>query len=269
MTTRVALLSIAALVTVYAYLNTNWFDFLKNASTDLSAPLYWVSDLPARAGEWADNRTLPRSKLLQENEALRTELLVHKRKVQQMASLAAENIRLRQLLNSAELLEDRVIIAELIGIAPDPSIHKVIVNKGSSDGVYVGQAMVDASGLMGQVVQVGHGTSQVLLITDTSHALPVQINRNGVRLIAEGIGDLYQLAIRHVSNTADIKEGDLLVSSGLGQRFPVGYPVAEVVEVHFDPGRAFASVIAQPMADMNKSRHVLLVFDQPPSEISE
>ncbi len=269
MTTRVALFSIAALVSVYAYLYTDWFDSLRNASTDLSAPLYWVSDFPARAGEWADNRMMSRSRLIQENEALRTELLVHKRKVQQMASLAAENIRLRHLLNSAELLEDRVIIAELIGIAPDPDIHIVVVNKGASDGVYVGQAMVDANGLMGQVVQVGQGSSQVLLITDTTHALPVQINRNGVRLIAEGIGNLYQLAIRHVSNTVDIKEGDLLVSSGLGQRFPVGYPVAEVVDVQFDSGRAFAYVIAKPMADMNKSRHVLLIFDQPPSEVEQ
>lgn len=209
---------------------------------------------------------MSRSRLVKENEALRTELLVHKRKLQKMASLVAENVRLRQLLNSAELIADRVIIAELIGIAPDPTIHKVIINKGSKDGVYAGQAMVDANGLMGQVVEVGRGSSQVLLITDTTHALPVQINRNGVRLVAEGIGSLYELAIRHVSNTVDIKVGDLLVSSGLGQRFPVGYPVAEVVEVRADPGRPFSHVVARPTAEMNRSRHVLLVFDQPPSE---
>jgi len=232
----------------------------------MSAPLYWVSDLPTRAGEWADNRLMSRGRLVQQNDALRTEILVHKRKLQQMASLAAENVRLRQLLNSADMLEDRVIIAELIGVAPDPTIHKVIVNKGSSDGVYVGQAMVDANGLMGQVVQVGRHSSQVLLITDTTHALPVQINRNGVRLVAEGVGSLYELAIRHVSSTVDVKIGDLLVSSGLGQRFPIGYPVAEVIGVRFDPGKPFAHVIARPMAEMNKSRHVLLVFDQPPSD---
>jgi len=259
-------LVIAALAITYASLYTDWFDQLKAKTTDLSAPLYWVSDLPARASEWADNRMMSRTRLIQENEVLRTELLVHKRKLQQMAALAAENMRLRQLLNSAELLEDRVIVAELIGISPDPNVHKVIINKGSNDGVYIGQAMVDANGLMGQVVQAGHNSSQVLLITDTTHALPVQINRNGVRLVAEGIGSLYELAIRHVSNTEDIKVGDLLVSSGLGQRFPVGYPVATVEEVRVDPGRAFAHVIARPTADMNKSRHVLLIFDQPPAE---
>ncbi|WP_408034023.1 rod shape-determining protein MreC [Teredinibacter purpureus] len=264
---RVVVLIIASLGLAYTYLYTDWFESIENHATDFSAPLYWVSDLPARASDWADNRVMSRGRLQQENDALRTELLVHKRKLQQMASLSAENTRLRQLLNSADMLEDRVIIAELIGVAPDPTIHKVIINKGRNDGVYVGQAMVDASGLMGQVVSVGMGSSHVLLITDTTHALPVQINRNGVRLVAEGIGSLYQLAIRHVSNTVDIQAGDLLVSSGLGQRFPIGYPVAEVVEVRFDPGKPFAQVIARPMAEMNKSRHVLLVFDQPPSEV--
>jgi len=163
-------------------------------------------------------------------------------------------------------LADKVLIAELIGVSPDPNVHKVIVDKGEDDGVYIGQALVDAKGLMGQVVSVGYFSSEVLLITDTTHALPVQINRNGVRLIVEGVGSLYELAVRHVSNTVDIQEGDLLVSSGLGQRFPVGYPVAEVVEVSFDPGKAFARVVAKPMAELNRSRHVLLVFDTPPGE---
>lgn len=201
---------------------------------------------------------------MQENEALRTELLVLKRKTQQMASLTAENVHLRQLLNSSNTLADKVLIAELIGVAPDPNIHKVMVNKGTVDGVYEGQALVDANGLMGQVVRVGVYSSEVLLITDTTHALPVQINRNGVRLIAEGVGNLYELVVRHVSNTEDIRKGDLLISSGLGQRFPSGYPVAEVTEVQINPGKSFARVIAKPMALLNRSRHVLLVFDSPP-----
>ncbi|TVZ40762.1 rod shape-determining protein MreC [Alteromonadaceae bacterium 2753L.S.0a.02] len=252
-----------------AFIYTDWLDELKNRGADISAPFYWVSDLPAKASDWADNRMMSRTRLVQENDALRTELLVLRRKVQLLASLSAENVRLRQLLNSADMLEDRVIIAELIGVAPDPTVHEVIINRGAKEGVYVGQAMVDANGLMGQVVHVGEHSSQVLLITDTTHALPVQINRNGVRLVAEGVGNLYELVVRHVANTVDIREGDLLVSSGLGQRFPVGYPVAEVVKVQVDPGRPFAHVIARPKAEMNRSRHVLLVFDQPPSESAE
>ena len=102
----------------------------------------------------------------------------------------------------------------------------------------------------------------MLLITDTTHALPVQVNRNGVRAVAEGVGDLYQLQLRHVSNTVDVREGDLLVSSGLGQRFPVGYPVAEVISVIHDPGQPFATVKVKPKAQMNRSRHVLLVFSR-------
>lgn len=228
---------------------------------DYSAPFYWVTDLADEAEDWADNRMMSRARLIQENEQLRTELLVHKRKLQQMASLAAENVRLRELLNSAESLNDRVLITELIGVSPDPMVHKVIVNRGSDHGVYKGQALLDASGLMGQVVEVGNQSAQVLLITDVTHALPVQINRNGVRLIAEGIGDLYQLEINHISNTTDIRVGDLLVSSGLGQRFPVGYPVAEITEIIVDPGRPFVRALARPKAELNRSRHVLLVFD--------
>ena len=247
------------------YVYTDWFHTLKSRAIDIAAPFYWVSDLPRKTEDWADNRLMSRDRLVQENEALRTEILVLKRKLQQMASLAAENVRLRQLLNSTDTREDRVIIAELIGVSPDPQVQTVMVNRGSDHGVYIGQALVDAFGLMGQVVHVGKKSSQILLITDTTHALPVQINRNGVRLVAEGIGNLYELALRHVSNTTDIQVGDLLVSSGLGQRFPVGYPVAEVTEVEMDPSRPFARVTARPMAELNRSRHVLLVFDRPPS----
>lgn len=256
----------ASLLIAVIYAFTDWFSALKDRAMDIAMPFYWFSDLPKKTEEWTENRLMSRSRLIQENELLRADLLVHKRKLQQMASLAAENVRIRELLNSANERQDRVIIAELIGISPDPLVQKVVVNRGSDHGVYKGQALVDARGLMGQVIHVGKKSSQVLLITDSSHALPVQTNRNGVRLVAEGIGSLYELALRHVSNTTDVKVGDLLVSSGLGQRFPVGYPVAEVTEVVIDPGKPFARVMARPIAELNRSRHVLLVFDRPPAE---
>ena len=185
-----------------------------------------------------------------------------KRKLQQLGALAAENVRLRQLLNSAKIISDRVLVAELISVSPDPLIHSVTLNKGSADGVYAGQPLLDAHGLMGQVTEVGEFQSRALLITDATHALPVQVNRNGVRAIIEGVGDLYRLDLRHLANTVDIREGDLLVSSGLGQRFPVGYPVAEVVSVERDPGQPFAQVQVRPKAQLNRSRHVLLVFSE-------
>jgi rod shape-determining protein MreC len=188
-------------------------------------------------------------------------LLIHQRKLQQLASLAAENVRLRQLLNASQILQDTVLIAELIGVSPNPLSHKVIINRGSHDGAFKGQPVLDAFGLMGQVTEVGENASTVLLISDATHAIPVQVNRNGVRAIAEGTGDLNSLSLRHVSANTDIRAGDLLVSSGMGERFPVGYPVAEVMQVVRDPGKAFLTVIAKPMAKLDRSRHLLLVYE--------
>ena len=172
----------------------------------------------------------------------------------------AENTRLRALLNSTALLRNDVLVAELIGVSPDPVRHQMILNKGAVDGVYIGQPLIDEEGLLGQVVDVSELSSRVLLITDATHAIPVQVNRNGVRAIAEGTGVLGSLEIHHVAATTDIEEGDLLVSSGLGGRFPVGYPVALVSKVVRDPGHAFATVEARPVAALDRSRHVLLVF---------
>ncbi len=227
-------------------------------------PFYWVTNIPHRLSEWIDTDWVARQELEKENKLLRNQIRVQESRLQQMASLVAENLRLRQLMNSSEIVQDRVLVAELIGVSPDPLVHKVIVNKGSNDGIYVGQPLLDAFGLMGQVVSVTPYTSQVLLVTDNSHAIPVQVTRNNVRTVAEGVGDLYQLRLRYVSSTMDIKEGDILVSSGLGGRFPVGYPVAQIESITYDPGEPFATVIARPAAQLDRSRHVLLVFSEQP-----
>ncbi len=257
------ILSALALSLVLVSLYTDWLDPVRNKLGTLAAPFYWVADVPTRVDNWRKEAFVSRLDLQSENEALRTELLIHQRKLQQMAVLAAENVRLRQLLNASDVLEDHVLVAELIGVSPNPLSHTVVLNRGSRHGVYVGQSVLDAFGLMGQVIEVNPFSSRVLLITDVSHALPVQVNRNGVRSIAEGSGDLNRLFLRHVSNTTDIREGDMLVSSGLGGRFPAGYPVAEVERVVRDPGQAFARVEVRPMARLDRSRHVLLVFRSP------
>ncbi|MAZ89661.1 MAG: rod shape-determining protein MreC [Cellvibrionaceae bacterium] len=257
---RVMSLGAVALILILLSIYTNLLDPVRARLSTLTAPLYSLVNAPGEALSWTQDSLRSREQLQQENASYKAELLIHKRKLQQMASLAAENVRLRQLLNSAEMVKDRVLVAELVGISPDPLTHRVIVNKGRQHGVYLGQPLLDAHGLMGQVVEVSDNTSQVLLITDATHALPVQVNRNGVRAVAEGTGDLYQLQLRHLANTVDVREGDALVSSGLGQRFPVGYPVAEVVSVTHDPGKPFARVVARPQAQLNRSRHVLLVF---------
>ncbi|WP_370981374.1 rod shape-determining protein MreC [Agaribacterium sp. ZY112] len=237
------------------------FSSARSIAVDISVPFHWLSDLPERTGLWADDRLSSRAALIHENQALRSENLILNQKLQKNAALEAENFRLRQLLNASDAVQTRVLIGEIVGVAPDPQVHKVLINRGSNNGVYEGQAVLDAFGLMGQVVEVGEQQSVALLITDATHALPVQVNRNGVRLVADGVGTLESLILRHVANTVDIQVGDLLVSSGLGLVFPAGYPVAEVTEVEVDPGRAFARVKAAPKAQMNRSRHVLLVFE--------
>lgn len=256
------MLGLLALVLLLINAYTSLLDPVRAEVGRLAHGAYWVVDIPTRFGTWVEERFTSKSTLLQENAALREELLIHKGRVQQMAALYAENERLQQLMNSSEKLNERVVMAEIIAISPDPLAHKVVINKGKRHGLYLGQPVLDADGLMGQVVEVSPGHAHVLLITDSTHAIPVQVNRNGIRAVAEGVGDLYRLELRHVANTVDIVEGDLLVSSGLGQRFPVGYPVATVVSVSHDPGKPFARVVAQPMASMNRSRHVLLVFKQ-------
>lgn len=230
------------------------------ALSTAALPFYWVADLPARVVNWGRDNLVTRLTLLEENGRLKSEAVLLEARMQQMAALRAENARLRALLNSSALLEDDVLEAELIGISPDPARHLVILNKGSDDGVFIGQPLIDARGLMGQVVELAATSARVLLLTDATHAVPVQVNRNGVRAIAEGVGRLDRLQLRHVAGTEDIEVGDLLVSSGLGGRFPVGYPVAVVTEVGRDPGQTFARVGAAPSAALNRGRHVLLVF---------
>jgi rod shape-determining protein MreC len=241
---------------------THWLEPVRSKLDVLTMPFYWVSDVPERLSGWLDDRLLSRQEIEAENKLLRNKVRVQESRLQQMGALVADNLSLRQLMNSSEIVQDRVLVAKLIGVSPDPLVHKVVVDKGSNDGIYVGQPLLDAFGLMGQVVSVTPFSAQALLITDNSHAIPVQVTRNNVRTVAEGIGNLYELRLRYVSSTMDIKAGDILVSSGLGGRFPVGYPVAQIETITFDPGEAFATVIAKPAARLDRSRHVLLVFSE-------
>ena len=226
----------------------------------LLTPVYIVADIPSALARWQDRHLRSRSRLMEDNDQLTRENLVLKGRLQQMASLQANNARLRTLLNSSALLRDDVLVAEVIGVAPDPVRHQLLLDKGRGDDVYSGQPLIDADGLLGQVIEVSRFTSRVLLITDATHSVPVQVNRNGVRAVAEGTGSLDLLEVHHVAATTDISEGDLLVTSGLGQRFPIGYPVATVSRVDRDPGQAFARIEARPAAALDRARHVLLVF---------
>lgn len=239
------------------------FDTLKPMRSQMGlvlTPFYWLADLPVRVWDGVSDQFTSRSTLIAENEKLKAEALLMQRRLQKLATLTEQNVRLRELLNSAALVDEKVLVGELIGVDPNPFTHRILIDKGEKDGVFLGQPVLDARGLMGQVVEVMPYTARVLLLTDTTHSIPVQVNRNGLRAIASGTGNPERLELRHVADTADIKEGDLLVSSGMGQRFPAGYPVATVKEVIHDSGQPFAIVRAVPTAALNRSRYMLLVF---------
>lgn len=226
------------------------------------APVYWLGHAPYRFTDWVGALFVSRGDLEEQNEELRTRLLILERRSLKYAALAAENNELRRLLNSSEAVDDRVIISEVVGVSPDPFSHEIIINRGTNDGLQPGQAVLDASGLMGQVTQTSQFTSRILLVSDSSHAVPVEVVRNGLRYVLLGNGERDYLDLAHVPDTADIRKGDMLVSSGLGGRFPRGYPVAEVSEIVKEPGEPFVSIRATPKARLNQSRLVLVVFPQ-------
>ena len=227
----------------------------------LVTPLHWLADSPRSISDSVNTNLQSRSYLIAENQRLKQQLLQQQFELQKLEHLKAENIRLNDLLNASSIVDERVVQAQLTGESPDPFTKRVLINKGSVHDVYIGQPVIDAFGLMGQIVDVERYASWVLLITDPQHSTPVQINRNGNRAIASGTQDsLQRLVLNNISDTFDVVEGDVLVTSGFGGRFPAGYPVGVVSSVLHDPGEPFASVIVEPTAQLKRSRNVLLLF---------
>ncbi len=229
----------------------------------LTYPLQRIADFPVTAAHWLQETTSSREQLLQENARLRAENLKAHGELQKLESLRAENLRLRNLLDASYKVGDRLLIAELSAVDLDPYRQQVVINKGASSGVFVGQAVLDANAVMGQVVQTTPFSATVLLITDPSHAIPVQVLRNGLRTIAVGSGRINELSLPYLPTNSDIRVGDKLVTSGLGGKFPPGYPVATVTRIDRSPDNAFARITATPTAHLDRSREVLLVWSVP------
>jgi rod shape-determining protein MreC len=253
------ILVILAIVFMVTDLNPSRTREARSALSLVMTPVQWLVDMPTRIADDLSDVLVSRRSLVKDNIQLRAEVILLDEQVQQMSALTTENLRLRELLSGRQRIKNDVQLAELIGVNPDPFQHQIILGKGEDDDVFLGQPVLDARGVLGQVVAVSHYTCRVMLITDARHALPVEINRNGFRAIALGKGALGELELEHVPDTADVRVGDLLVSSGLGGRFPYGYPVAKVTSVLRDPGRPFSIVKAAPAARLDKSRHLLLV----------
>ena len=241
-------------------------DAVRSLLATLVYPLQYAVDLPIRGGKWVADNLSSRRTLMTENERLRRENFSVQSRLERYAELEAENRRLRELLDSAARVGVQVLIAERLAVDLDPYSRRIVLNKGIRDGVHVGQSLIDANGIMGQVVEAGPFSSSAVLITDPSHALPVQVRRSGLLGIAVGTGPLDQLELTHVPVNADVLVGDVLVTSGLGGRFPAGYPVGRVVSVERDSGRPFAQVTVESSANLERNREVLLVWSDQPSD---
>lgn len=234
-------------------------DRVREGLAVLVYPVRAAVDVPHAAWQWFATSLDSRADLLAENAELKRELLEMRAGQQRLAALQAENDRLRKLLDSSQRVEQNVQVAALLRADLDPFRHRVTINRGSNAGVTAGMALLDAQGVIGQVTLATLGSSEAILITDPGHAIPVEINRNGVRTVALGTGALDRLELPFLPNSADIEEGDLLVTSGLGGRFPRGYPVAVVESIERDPGQAFANIVARPTASLDRIHEVLIV----------
>jgi rod shape-determining protein MreC len=258
-----AVLSIASIVADHRYPQLG----AVRAALSLAVyPLQLLADLPLHLARNTQDRLADERRLRERNTVLSRENLLLSARLQQLASLEAENMRLRDLLGSSFKIGERVLIAEILAVNLDPSRHQVLLNKGSSSGVFQGQPVLDANAVMGQVIRTNPFTSTVLLITDSDHALPVEVNRNGLRTIAAGTGLGHELELLYIPKNADIQVGDLLVTSGMGGRFPPGYPVARVSAVRHEPDNPFTAVTAEPTARLDRSREVLLVWTLSPQQ---
>ncbi|HMM45699.1 MAG TPA: rod shape-determining protein MreC [Candidatus Macondimonas sp.] len=230
----------------------------------LAYPIQLAVDMPMRIGRELTESLRTRRSILAENESLRTRQVLLEAQIQKLAVLQAENARLRELLQSSSRLDDRLSIAEILAMDLDPYRQRITINRGLLHQVHVGQPIIDARGVMGQVTQVNLNTSVALLITDADHSLPVEVNRNGLRTVAQGTGESRWLTLPYLPRNADIREGDLLITSGLGGRFPRGYPVATVRTIDRQGQGRFAQVRAEVTAQVDRSREVLLIWDHPP-----
>jgi len=243
-------------------------EHLRTVRSLLSAaihPVRLIIDAPFSLGHWIGDSAATRNELTNENQRLKEQNLIQSARLQRQVALEAENTRLRALLDSTAKVSGRVLIGEILSVDMNPFRHRITINKGSNDGIYVGQALIDADGIIGQVVRDQIFSAEALLITDADHALPVEIVRSRLRTIAVGTGDLERLSLPFLPRNADVVDGDILVTSGLGGTFPPGYPVGTINEISNDSGEPFLTVGARPAAALNRIREVLLIWPEPAS----
>ncbi len=268
-TFRMVVLVVASIALMTVDHRWHSLEFVRGALSSVIYPLQYTIDLPIRLFYWTDERLSSQQTLLEKNREFEVRHLENRVQLQKLDIIEKENDRLRKLLGATPKTTERLLISEIINVDLDPYKQLILLNKGSSSDVYQGQPIIDALGVMGQVIHVGPMSSTAMLITDASHAIPVQINRTGLRAIAYGSGKIDQLNLRYLPHNVDIKVGDLLITSGLGETFPANFPVAIISKVERPAGEPFAHIEARPHAQLDKSREVLLVWRNEPELIDE
>ena len=243
------------------------FESVRGYLQSLVSPLQYLANTPKQAMTWASENITTRKKLMAENQQYRLNELKFHEQAMQLDILKQENERLRSLLASPLRRELKKMVAEILSVDSDPYSHQVVINRGAGDGVYEGQPVIDALGIVGQILHVGQTTSRVILITDISHAVPVRVKRNGLRLLASGSGQIDRLNHTFVPQSADVKVGDVLVTSGLGGKYPEGYPVSTISFVSNDEAREFVRVYSTPIAQIDRLRYLLLLSNKEPVSI--
>ncbi len=249
-----------SLALYFADTRLNYFLPVRAVLSTLVYPIQTIAAVPTGIKDWTQTFFQDRDNLKQKNAVLEATNLLNSVRLQKLQALERENMRLRELLGSSFRLNERVLVAELLTIDMDPFSQQVVIDKGKQYGIFLGQAVLDATGVMGQITEVGPFSSRAILLTDPSHALPVQINRNGLRAIATGRGLGKPLQLEHLPYSADVRIGDLIVTSGFGGRFPNGYPVGTVSAINYPEGQAFADIQITLAAKVETSREVLLVL---------
>ena len=261
---RAIVLLIASIVLMTADHRWSHMEGVRNTLSYLLYPLQYTIDLPIRLYHWSNETLSTHQTLLDQKRRLEDKHLENQVRLQKLEILEKENARLRALLSATAKTGEIVLIAEIINVDVDPYRQLLVINKGTNDEVYMSQPLIDAQGIMGQIVHANPSSSTAMLITDASHALPVQVDRTGLRAIAFGTGKIDHLDLRHIPHNADIRKGDLLITSGLGGRFPANYPVAIITKIERSADEPFVTVRAEPLALLDRSREVLLVWHNRP-----
>ena len=265
-------LFLAVIISVAAIVADSRFGVFTHVRVYLSSlvsPLQYIANAPGTLLDTMSTQVQTRSSLIEQTKQQEQQLLTLRSRLLKLDQLEHENQRLRELLGSPVHKESRKMVAELLSVDSDPFSHQVLINKGALDGVYNGQPVINDQGVVGQVLHVGSTTSRVLLITDSSHGIPVRVLRNDLRAIASGSGELDKLELRNLPRNTDVQVGDLLVTSGLGGRFPEGYPVATVTRSDYVEGKPFAQIEARPLVALDRLRYLLLLWTDKKPEVHD